>query len=526
MILGFQYLAVLIHNGYAMGKALYRKHRSKSFDEVIGQAHITETLKHAIEKGSIAHAYLFTGPRGVGKTSIARILAHAVNDIPYTDESTHLDIIEIDAASNRRIDEIRELRDKVHVAPTSARYKVYIIDEVHMLTREAFNALLKTLEEPPEHAIFILATTEAHKIPDTIISRTQRFTFKPIDTTTAIGHLKSIAKHENIPADDAALELIARHGKGSFRDSISMLDQLSGLAKDSYGAEDVSLLLGLPGDTVISDVIQALVHNDVDRLFDSVRTMKEQGVAVNEAAIAISAVLREQIMIKSLQLEQQITLTLLKELLQLTAGNPDYTALELILLGAVDVSGSKPTHPPKKDTPSDNTVKVISQPPNEPNKAPKSTRSDTAALEHDEPAESTSAAAQSEAELSDQSAEVDNAESVEFDTQSWNTLLDDIKSQHNTLYGVLRMAQASSDGQIITLRFAYGFHKKRIDSPQNSAIVRKYIKKHFGSAEFATTVSKNELPSVAVPAAESKPISDTTVSSVSNIFGGAELLES
>src|SRR6185312_9176361 len=163
-----------------MGQALYRKYRSKSFDDVVGQDHITKTLKNALSSGRISHAYLFTGPRGVGKTSVARILAHEVNDLSYNDESVHLDIIEIDAASNRRIDEIRDLREKVNIAPAAAKYKVYIIDEVHMLTREAFNALLKTLEEPPAHVIFILATTEAHKLPETIISRTQRFEFKPI----------------------------------------------------------------------------------------------------------------------------------------------------------------------------------------------------------------------------------------------------------------------------------------------------------------------------------------------------------
>src|SRR5688572_10703249 len=161
-----------------MGQALYRKYRSKSLGEIVGQEHITDTLAQALKSGRISHACLFSGPRGVGKTSIARILAHEINGLPYTDDAAHLDIIEIDAASNRRIDEIRELRDKVYIAPTSGKYKVYIIDEVHMLTREAFNALLKTLEEPPAHAVFILATTEAHKLPETIVSRTQHYTFK------------------------------------------------------------------------------------------------------------------------------------------------------------------------------------------------------------------------------------------------------------------------------------------------------------------------------------------------------------
>src|SRR4249920_1372704 len=145
-----------------MGQALYRTYRSKKLSEIVGQEHITTALDHALKNDTISHAYLFTGPRGVGKTSVARILAHEINGLPYDESRQHLDIIEIDAASNRRIDEIRDLRDKVHIAPSSAKYKVYIIDEVHMLTKEAFNALLKTLEEPPTHAVFILATTETH----------------------------------------------------------------------------------------------------------------------------------------------------------------------------------------------------------------------------------------------------------------------------------------------------------------------------------------------------------------------------
>jgi DNA polymerase-3 subunit gamma/tau len=233
-----------------MGQALYRKYRSKSFSEVIGQKHITDTLEKAIESDRISHAYLFTGPRGVGKTSVARILAYAVNGLDYANEEMHLDIIEIDAASNRRIDEIRDLRDKVNITPTSAKYKVYIIDEVHMLTREAFNALLKTLEEPPQHVIFILATTESHKLPETIISRTQRYNFKPFDIKTATEYLASIAKKEKIQASPEALELLAEFGDGSFRDSISLLDQLSS-AGEEITAELVRQRLGLPQQSCI-----------------------------------------------------------------------------------------------------------------------------------------------------------------------------------------------------------------------------------------------------------------------------------
>ncbi|MGE5298776.1 MAG: AAA family ATPase, partial [Acidobacteriota bacterium] len=154
-----------------MGKALYRKYRSRSLDEIVGQEHITALLKRAIASGNVAHAYLLTGPRGVGKTSIARILAHEINELPYSEDATHLDIIEIDAASNNSVEDIRDLREKVMVAPSIAKKKIYIIDEVHMLSKSAFNALLKTLEEPPEHVVFILATTDVEKLPATIISR-------------------------------------------------------------------------------------------------------------------------------------------------------------------------------------------------------------------------------------------------------------------------------------------------------------------------------------------------------------------
>ena len=178
-----------------MGQALYRKYRSKSLSEVIGQDHITQTLSRAIKNGRIAHAYLFTGPKGVGKTSIARILAHEINGLDYSEYSAKaIDIIEIDAASNRKLEETKSLIEKVYVSPISAKFKVYIIDEVHMLTPESFNALLKTLEEPPEHVVFIMATTEAHKLPPTFISRTQRYTFKPIDSQKIADHLAYIAK--------------------------------------------------------------------------------------------------------------------------------------------------------------------------------------------------------------------------------------------------------------------------------------------------------------------------------------------
>jgi len=264
-----------------VSQALYRKYRSKSLAEVKGQSHITDLLTRALQSGRIAHAYLFTGPRGVGKTSIARILAHEINELPYTDESTHLDIIEIDAASNNGVEDVRDLRDKVQIAPVSAKKKVYIIDEVHMLSKQAFNALLKTLEEPPEHVVFILATTDVDKLPATIISRTQRYGFRAIAPVDAIAHLADIAKAEHIKISDDALALIAERGDGSFRDSINLLDQLASLAdaKEGITAQLIEDSLGLAPKTVVKDLLQAVEKHDVAAVARILGTLEEGGIS-------------------------------------------------------------------------------------------------------------------------------------------------------------------------------------------------------------------------------------------------------
>ena len=277
--------------------ALYRKYRSKSLDEVVGQSHITDVLSRALKQDKIAHAYLFTGPRGVGKTSIARILAYEINKTPYDETTLHPDIIEIDAASNRRIDDIRELREKVQIAPTTAKYKVYIIDEVHMLTGESFNAFLKTLEEPPEHVVFILATTDAHKLPVTITSRTQRFTFRSITTDDAVMHLKSIAKQEKIDIEDEALKLIAQHGDGSFRDSISLLDQLSSLTETGKAIDRqlVEHILGMAEQPRIDSLLDAYSTGDQSTIITSVSELEKEGVAPQVIANQLIQAIRSKL---------------------------------------------------------------------------------------------------------------------------------------------------------------------------------------------------------------------------------------
>ena len=283
-----------------MATALYRKYRSKSLDEVVGQTHITDILMRAIKAGRISHAYLLTGPRGVGKTSVARILAHEINQLPYSDNSTHLDIIEIDAASNNGVEDVRDLREKVQIAPVSAAKKVYIIDEVHMLSKAAFNALLKTLEEPPEHIVFILATTDVDKLPATIISRTQRYSFRAISEPDAVKHLRHIADEEKIIIDDASLKLIAQRGDGSFRDSIGLLDQLASLTDDKKGITPdlIETTLGLAPKKVVDDILTSVEAHDVTKVAELLEQTVADGISSVTLTEQLTLTIRDHIATK------------------------------------------------------------------------------------------------------------------------------------------------------------------------------------------------------------------------------------
>ena len=285
-----------------MSQVLYRKYRMQNFDELVGQEHISGILKNAVKKDSLSHAYLFTGSRGTGKTSTARILVKAINCLNRLDDGNpcnkcdfckaitagrFLDLIEIDAASNRGIDQIRELKEKIEFSPVEGKYKTYIIDEVHMLTTEAFNALLKTLEEPPEHVIFILATTDAHKLPPTILSRCQRYDFRLGSDDEVKGLLLGIAKKEKIKIADDALKILIHNAKGSFRDALSLLDvvysgQIESEEPKEISENEVRQILGIPDSTMVYYFLEKIVLNDKVAALEMINEIDNKGVNLQQ----------------------------------------------------------------------------------------------------------------------------------------------------------------------------------------------------------------------------------------------------
>jgi DNA polymerase III subunit gamma/tau len=498
-----------------VSQALYRTYRSKTLDEVVGQKPVTTALKNALKSGQLSHAYLFTGPRGVGKTSIARILAHEINNIPYESDELPLDIIEIDAASNRRIDEIRDLREKVRIAPVNAKYKVYIIDEVHMLTREAFNALLKTLEEPPAHVVFILATTEAHKLPETIVSRTQRYSFKLISTNEVVEHLKAIAKKEKINITDDALELIAIHSGGSLRDALSLLDQIRHI-NGTIDSESVQNSIGLPTNEHVENILNAVSKGDSASVIALLQQALSGGVSPTLLSQAIISLLKSRLSEQKPVLPLADSLMLMKNLLQVESSQQPEITLEIALLES-----------------------IVDRKPQ-----PITTRSESIKAGPPLTLKKSVTAAKRDLALHDQPKKVEKIQPIpdvtinktELTLETWQTVLEDTRKTHNTLYSVLRMArldtEAAKQGNCL-LQFSFPFHQKRINEAKNKQIVLSKL--------YAQGIENIELICELVTPAKPEPVQEVSLEpftaddmpardekwleQIKTVFGGAEVLE-
>jgi DNA polymerase-3 subunit gamma/tau len=480
-----------------MAKALYRKYRSKKLDEIIGQKHITDILKRAIATDNLSHAYLLTGPRGVGKTSVARILAYEINKLEYDENATNLDIIEIDAASNNGVEDVRDLREKVQIAPVSASKKIYIIDEVHMLSKAAFNALLKTLEEPPAHVIFILATTNVEKLPATIISRTQRFSFRPITNEDAVQHLDYIAKQENIKINNEALKLIALRSDGSFRDSISLLDQLSSLV-DADGSEITSELieesLGLAPQKTIKKILEAVENHDISEIVSSLKNAFDEGAGVTVLVEQITSLIREEIV------EKPHLLPLLDSILDV----PKSPQPQLKLLSVLGIASIQKTTP--------KTVALLA-PAMEisasVSKLKKQAKIEKAIEEkvvtnltgEEETAKNSS----SKGDKSRTSLEKNIV--VDFE---WSKLIDYTKQNYVALYSVLSKCNYEIDGTELNIYTNSNFYKKKLDDPKYSALISKCIQ----------DINSFELNIHTIPTPP--PLKDSQAAAIAAIMGGGE----
>lgn len=490
--------------------ALYRKYRSRSLENLVGQDHITKTLANALEKDAVSHAYLFTGPRGVGKTSTARLIAHAVNGLDYSESnSMPIDIIEIDAASNRRIDEIRELRDTIHIAPTELKYKVYIIDEVHMLTNEAFNALLKTLEEPPTHAIFILATTEAHKLPATIVSRTQQFVFRPIDPKDMVKHLAYIATEEGIDIDPGALTIIAEHSDGSFRDAISLLDQLSQAESGHITTSTVQDLVGVMDDHALTIIDQSISEGDVKTLLNTVQKLIQEGSSAANIAIQYATYLRNLIKEDSKPESQQLaTIGVIQELLRVPRSDHQQLLLEITLSKAAvtPIWGGSTTASGKADH-------------KEPKKQPT----------NKQPAQADNGQDSSKQHNGNNQEPNSSGSNIE-QTQNWDDVLQHAQSTMPALYAVLRQATTNQSDKTLSVEFRYALHLRKAKRDNYFQALNDIVNGVYGDVELELVQKSGGQSEKPSPATSTSPQSSKqddasapkpdTITEINSLLGG------
>ncbi len=521
-----------------MTDALYLRYRPQTFEDVVGQKHVAETLRNALRQDRIGHAYLFTGPRGTGKTSTARILAKAVNcqaeavdDRPDNacpictaiNQGRLMDLIEIDAASNTSVDDVRALIEKVAFAPSEARYKVYVIDEVHMLSTSAFNALLKTLEEPPAHVIFILATTEPHKIPATILSRCQRYDFHRISTQQISQHLGEIAEREGLSVTPEALGIIARSATGSMRDAISLLDQVASYGHTEIDDELVRDVLGMVSGLAISDFVDALAAGDPAEVLVKLHELIDKGVELSQFVNQIIDQLRTLLLLnvgkdpKLVDLPDSLLVQAQKQAAQFTASQllhtiralteagqalktpfAGYLPVELALLDALNVGDAAPATAP--------ATTASAPPPSRPRPAPSRK---PAARPEAKPAPAAKKRPPRRTSGSPPPPSKPAAPVTGELGDVWRQLLRALRRANPRLQALLRSGEPTSlQGGEFHIRFRYEFHREQVQA--NIDDLNKGLSEVLGRPMRAVILGEEESPSPSSVDSAPAPASDST----------------
>lgn len=510
--------------------ALYRKYRPTKLADVIGQPQVTDILAAMAKMGQFAHSYLFTGQRGTGKTTVARILAHLINQLDYEDGavSQHVDIIEIDAASNNSVDDIRNLRDSINLAPMQCPYKVYIIDEFHMLSKAAFNALLKTIEEPPRHAIFILATTELQKVPATILSRVQRYQFRTVAPDVLAKHLRKICTSERITIDDAALQLIAEQGGGSVRDSITILDQMASSGQ-AITCDQVEHTLGLITSQQLTNLWTAIGQQDSPHIIQLVQAFTASGIGATSIARQLIKFLTRQagaspalyVLIDQLLEVDKSAMPEAKLIAVLVCASLKANATAKIHVGAMPQLNVVIDQPatPKPATPAKPAVQTPTKPaptpaqsaaakPAQPTKSKSADTNGTSSANSITAAEP--AAAQSEATAPAATPAPDN-----FDGNLSLGLIEDKLKEADEVSAASLIRNCeyryNKSANLVTFFFGKAFHRKKADTDKFRSAVARAI-----TAEYRFTpsieISKDKVPA------------DSDASKIMEIMGGGEVV--
>ncbi|HEX6304576.1 MAG TPA: DNA polymerase III subunit gamma/tau [Anaerolineales bacterium] len=484
-----------------MSQAFYRKWRPHRWDQVVGQEHVIRTLRNAVASERVAHAYLFAGPRGTGKTTTARLLAKAVNCLEgdlsrrpcnqcdhcqALNAGRFLDLIEIDAASNTSVDDVRDLRDKINFSPNQGRFKTYVVDEVHMLSTAAFNALLKTLEEPPPHAIFVLATTEVHKIPATVLSRCQRHEFRRIPVTDIVAHLEQVAEGEDIQIEPQALALIARQATGSLRDAISLLDQLASVG-ETITLKTAQSVLGTAASQAVLDLVEALLEQDSAGGLDHLHRTLDSGSDPRQFARQVVDYLRDLLLIRMGNAEQlDATPELRARMAQHAQAFETPQLLTLIRAfnhAANDARGAwQPALPlemafveslglPERQAQS---APVAPPPASKPAPKPASPAQKQTRTQTPPPSESPQPESRPESSQQEEAPNPEDQHARQEIRDNWDRILNQVRSQNPNTYGLLNSIKLRHlKGNMLILGFASDVLKNQMNKRENLEIVER-----------------------------------------------------